>query len=274
MRICNNFFIGLVIAVLLALIHTPSTQACTYTVSENQVVMEGEIAYYYIEITNTRQPLGVDVRIESSQDPGSFDVENSEIHLEIQQTAFVHYYIYTDSPDIDLIVTSFQAYEKEAYQDEYSLRTQGHFKTTIIHPPPPIPHDENETARNIFLGVLGVSLGVIVFLWIFRARVLMFFPGYTKLNPDAIFDNERRAKIYDAVVTSGSNGTTLTEIAKEINQPIFNTLVFHLHQLIKHGHIRKVDRRYYVKDILTYPSLKYRIIESIDNGSISIIEIS
>ena len=146
------------LSLLLSIAILGNAAGCSYTKSPHQEVDQGDIAYYSLKVRNTQQPLGVDVRIEINQSHSSYNVENSEFHLKYQESTYVYIYVITDLPEIDYLTTHYIAHEKNVPEPSYHKETNGDFKTTIIHPPPPNRDYHGPSEDNIFLGILGHPL--------------------------------------------------------------------------------------------------------------------
>lgn len=266
----QRYFLILAIPMFILPVLIPAMAAgCHYSVSGFQEVREGDIARYEITVTNFRKPLGVHILIDVEQDSSTFQAVNREFHLDLSESKILHIYVFTDHPDLDLIITYFTLFQREVYEDQYYQKFSGRFETTIIHDQPEQGSDHVGAGSNMFLGILTLTLmGVfIAFLHHFGRIEIPFLRGYTKLRKDGILRNETRNGIYRVIAESGGAGLTVAGICREVGLHYNSLARFHVNVLLKNGYVRKSGSRYHLRNIASEPPLIDQIRSSIEDGA-------
>jgi hypothetical protein len=233
------------ILIVLSLL-SEGTFACSYDREYNKSADEGELVCYTIQVTNNDHPLGVKVRIDVNQSFGKFSVKNPEHDLIYLDSGTTYIYVHTNHPDIELIRTTYTAYEKDELEDEYQENSGGTFTTTIIHPPSSAPVGDHETGNNIFLGILGVSLIGMVSVYVYY-RWNTGFPlirGYSLLKKGEVLNNENRKKIF-TLIYEKRTGMTAAEITRELGFGHHRLVQYHLGKLSENGYVRRIDNHYF-----------------------------
>ena len=250
-----------------------NVDGCLYEESFDQEVDRSENAHYYINTTNNDHPFGIDVRIDISQTISTFAIENQAFHLNIGDNETTHIIVHTDV-DNEVIETNFSIFEKEESDSEYQEVRGGKWNTTIIHPPLPPPPDPDEDRSNIFLGVLGAPLAIIILYLIVRWRIgsLVLVPQYSLLKKDEMFQNPNRKAIFQTLADS-EHGLT-TKNVQDTTGINIGTVRHHLKILENHGYVGKTDKVYYLRPGGARKTFYQQILVAQENGATTIREVA
>ena len=266
MRICLVF-----IAIsALFLSFSLNAKACSFSISENQTVNEGEGAIYYVNVTNNDHPLGVQVRVEFSQDIGDHATENDEFYLDYLERGVCRLLVFTEGVEADEIITDCTIYEKGEEESDYHGIGGGSSKTTILHSgdDTPATRSSDEQESNIFaLATGGFSIMVIVLSAVHYGKygTLPIIGNYTKLKKGDLLENKGRKEIYN-IINQCDCGICFTDLLRESGFSHKSRLHYHLRCLKKFGYVRRSGKLYYPWGVSVQKSFIEQIQEARGRG--------
>jgi predicted transcriptional regulator len=246
------------------------TTAVTTSVSNNQEVEEGRDAYYYVKVTNDDQNylLGMDVKVEVSQDRSFVEGTHTQFHLEYTETDYAHFYVNTIGMGGQRIQTTFTIYVKGQTDDDYSQIANSTVYTTVTRSITSSEEHEFQNRANIFLAVGGVSLlGLIAYLIQSKKGIhLSVIRGYSNIRPERVLENENRRQIFE-IIGECEDGIPLKEIKERSGISHSYLIEYHLKKLMDHKYVKKVDKDYYLTGVNTAQPFLGQINEAIQNGA-------